>query len=276
MKAGIHYLTVAAEILHAVWQLLYLACVLVCVGCLMAEPAPEPPDVPDTPVAPVEPVIEPEPPAPAPAPDPLAVLRTGRPKRLLLILGDDAESRRVRDVELASLRRGGWTVGDHECHVQVIHIGGDEHALLLQHLGVGGNAPVVKLLREGSVSASLSSPFNAWDLAGLYNGKKYEQPAGNRSKYPLRASLWSGCNSYEHMLSGQHAGKFDSQWVRSLSWDELQSLHSDDHEGRVNWNYARRYERPRADGVRSGRFVTPGAAAARMIPNIRQPQFCPT
>lgn len=56
-----------------------------------------------------------------------------------------------------------------------------------------------------------------------------------RKRYPLRNSWWSGCGSWRHLASGQHAGKFDPVWLSQLTNAELQSLHSDDHEGRVKW-----------------------------------------
>lgn len=57
------------------------------------------------------------------------------------------------------------------------------------------------------------------------------------SYYPTRRSLWSGCGSWKHLTQGEHRGKFDPTWLQGLSWNELQSLHSDDHEGRVKWQY---------------------------------------
>lgn len=56
-------------------------------------------------------------------------------------------------------------------------------------------------------------------------------------KYPTRGNLWTGCDSWKHLTTGKHAGKFDSTWLQTLSWSELQSLHSDDHEGQVKWKY---------------------------------------
>ena len=58
--------------------------------------------------------------------------------------------------------------------------------------------------------------------------------------YPVRGSWWTGCSGWQHLTHGEHAGKFDRDWLRSLSYAEVQSLHSDDHEGRVKWVYARR------------------------------------
>ena len=57
------------------------------------------------------------------------------------------------------------------------------------------------------------------------------------AKYPIRGSWWSGCRNWQHLTKGQHAGKFDPAYLQSLSWEELQSLHSDHHEGRTKWQY---------------------------------------
>ncbi len=59
-----------------------------------------------------------------------------------------------------------------------------------------------------------------------------------KSGYPVRSRWWTGCNNWQHMDSGEHRGKFSRTWLASLSWAELQSLHSDNHEGKVNWQYA--------------------------------------
>lgn len=59
-----------------------------------------------------------------------------------------------------------------------------------------------------------------------------------RSGYPVRGSHWTypGNNRTQlihHLQSGQHAGKFSIVWLNSLSYQELLSLHDDDHEHRV-------------------------------------------
>ncbi len=41
-----------------------------------------------------------------------------------------------------------------------------------------------------------------------------------------------------HLSGGEHKGKFQSEWLNTLSPEELASLHADDHEGRVKWDYA--------------------------------------
>lgn len=56
--------------------------------------------------------------------------------------------------------------------------------------------------------------------------------------YPVRGGWWTGCPDWQHLTRGEHNGKFDQTWLRSLSNAEVQSLHSDDHEGHVKWEYA--------------------------------------
>lgn len=70
-----------------------------------------------------------------------------------------------------------------------------------------------------------------------YNATLKPAPKATSARYPVRGSWWSGCRDWEHMTRGEHRGKFDKAWLRSLSWAELQSLHSDDHEGRVKWEH---------------------------------------
>jgi hypothetical protein len=69
--------------------------------------------------------------------------------------------------------------------------------------------------------------------------------------YPIRSRWWSGCGNWRHLTVGRHAGKFDHAWLASLSHEELQSLHSDDHEGRTKWEFV----------VRPLQAVQPKAAA---------------
>ena len=61
-------------------------------------------------------------------------------------------------------------------------------------------------------------------------------------KYPTRGGLWSFPGSgktalINHLMSGRHAGKFSKKWLETLSLSSLSSLHSDDHEGRVKYQY---------------------------------------
>ncbi|MEM4359828.1 MAG: hypothetical protein QXT45_04810 [Candidatus Bilamarchaeaceae archaeon] len=74
--------------------------------------------------------------------------------------------------------------------------------------------------------------------------KSVTPPSTRKPAYPTRSNLWThpGGNTKEALIAHliqQHGDKFDRNWLNSLSYLELSSLHSDDHEGKVNWNYAR-------------------------------------
>lgn len=73
-----------------------------------------------------------------------------------------------------------------------------------------------------------------------------EPKATERVGYPTRSMWWSHpgprthANLVAHLHAGEHAGLFDPRWLASLNVDQLEALHSDHHEGKVNWAYARR------------------------------------
>lgn len=65
--------------------------------------------------------------------------------------------------------------------------------------------------------------------------------------YPTRTSWWTVGKKHpekegmvKHLSGGPHKGKFDLLWLETLTRDELHSLHSDDHEEKVNWLYAKK------------------------------------
>lgn len=70
-----------------------------------------------------------------------------------------------------------------------------------------------------------------------YTASNPQSSTSSNPYYPTRGGLWSGCGSWKHLTQGEHRGKFDPTWLQGLSWNELQSLHSDDHDGRVKWQY---------------------------------------
>lgn len=56
--------------------------------------------------------------------------------------------------------------------------------------------------------------------------------------YPIRppGTRWTGlprdhAGAVRHLTTGRHAGQFDPAWLVSLTWDQLDSLHTDAHEG---------------------------------------------
>ncbi len=67
---------------------------------------------------------------------------------------------------------------------------------------------------------------------------KLEVPKGVRTGYPLRSSWWTHPDEiHAHLKTGEHSGKWMNWWVDSLTAAQAESLHSDDHEGRVRWEY---------------------------------------
>ncbi len=67
---------------------------------------------------------------------------------------------------------------------------------------------------------------------------KVEPVASVKTGYPIRGNWWTHPGEiHAHLMSGEHRGKWSSEWVRSLTNAEAESVHSDDHEGRVKWDY---------------------------------------
>ena len=57
--------------------------------------------------------------------------------------------------------------------------------------------------------------------------------------YPLRTTRWTGlpkdrAAAVQHLSTGAHAGIFDLTWLATLTWDELDCLHADHHEGCID------------------------------------------
>lgn len=53
--------------------------------------------------------------------------------------------------------------------------------------------------------------------------------------YPTRSNVWTHPGSgrealLQHLQSGEHAGKWDARWLATLTTQQLEALHSDDHE----------------------------------------------
>ncbi len=63
--------------------------------------------------------------------------------------------------------------------------------------------------------------------------------------YPLRTTRWTGlpkdrAAAVQHLSTGAHAGIFDLTWLATLTWDELDCLHADHHEGCIDETAVRR------------------------------------
>ncbi len=94
-----------------------------------------------------------------------------------------------------------------------------------------------------------------------------------RTGYPVRGNWWTHPGEiHSHLQSGEHRGKWPAEWVRSLTNAEAESLHSDDHEGRVKVSYV---------PVRSSPAVAPSPPPVA-VPSAKTPALlladpnCPT
>lgn len=121
-----------------------------------------------------------------------------------------------------------------------VPLSGSISDLSIEESPMGGNISDLELIEPKPMGGSVEEL--RLDGERLVPAPRIPQPKG----YPLRGSWWTGCSSWAHMTGGAHAGKFDPAWLRGLSWGELQSLHSDDHEGRVQWS---RVVRPQVSTV---------------------------
>jgi hypothetical protein len=66
-------------------------------------------------------------------------------------------------------------------------------------------------------------------------------PINNRPRYHRKVGGRNVAESDEelvqHFQTGEHAGKFPVDWLRGLAREEKESLHTDAHEGKVQWDY---------------------------------------
>lgn len=71
-------------------------------------------------------------------------------------------------------------------------------------------------------------------------------PTLHTTRYWYESGHWP---SAAHLDSGEHKGQFDRQWLAQLSPLALLILHSDAHDGKVDWSIA----------FRPGEFIAPTA-----------------
>lgn len=81
----------------------------------------------------------------------------------------------------------------------------------------------------GSIGAGLDTRA----IDRLLPAKSTPMPA--TVQYPTRANVWTHPGSgrealLQHLQSGEHAGKWDARWLATLTTQQLEALHSDDHE----------------------------------------------
>lgn len=180
-----------------------------------------------------------------------------------------------REAALAALQRKGWRVGEQpEDQFQIVDVDASD---LDERLGIDAVPAYVKV-EDGRIVRQFrrgcSEPLDAWALGRLYTGrdqrpepKRAPVTAATTGQYPLRGNWWSVDGQWNaikavliaHLTGGEHRGKFDRDWLQSLSRAELHSLHSDDHEGRLQ----RRHVRPPAASTPAVRSSCPSCPVRR-------------
>jgi hypothetical protein len=93
-----------------------------------------------------------------------------------------------------------------------------------------------------------------------------------RTGYPVRGNWWTGCPNWTHLTTGIHAGSFPVEWLKTLTNAEVQSLHSDQHENKVRWEYvpkARASLEP-VTGQNAGKKLVSGSGSS-LNPSSRSP-----
>ena len=177
--------------------------------------------------------------------DQLRVKReTGRnPRILMFVTSTCSECIRVRRNAIPPLVASGWEVGSGPTnHIQYVYDDSIEGVELKSEIGP---RPVMVLIESGKEIARKTGNFTTNSIADLLNKKEVTSTGMGSSKmmirggYPLRSNYGRNMNvgSWQHLTHGEHRGKYDSGWLQTLSWPELQSLHSDDHFGTVHWEY---------------------------------------
>lgn len=136
------------------------------------------------------------------------------------------------------------------CRQDQVQNGFGDSGLLLLYVNISANP---NLVRPGLVSTPgyYDPKRNAWQFGRrtLPQLKAWLNPQTVAATgYPLRrgSPVYVYINrrpyypSSQHLSQGEHLGKFDQAWLRSLSQADLLWLHTDDHHNRVDWSYAKR------------------------------------
>jgi hypothetical protein len=117
----------------------------------------------------------------------------------------------------------------------------------------------------------LVEPFSDWNVNhwDLPDAPKKTATAVARVGYPVRQNWWfHPAEIHAHLKSGEHKGKWPAEWVDGLTGPEAESLHSDDHEGRVRWEYV-----PKAKVPQPAEATTPAPPLTTYAPTYTLPSF---
>lgn len=191
----------------------------------------------------------------------------GRTERLLYFTADWCINCKTKvKPELDALKEAGWKIGgDPESHIQVIDIDYkpdwqrrfkvtslptfvmlSNEKEVRRHVGVADRNQIDKLFK-GATCQPYPSRNGWWTVLGEPN--------------PSRARL------LEHLIGHpNHSGKFDTAWLKRQSYESLMSLHSDDHERAVNWDYVQGPDQKRERIRSKSRAYHESSRERKMVP----------
>lgn len=188
----------------------------------------------------------------------------------------------------------GWTFGNTEDRM-IQFVDADEHqefvASLDEHLNGGLEMPFIGKLENNEIvrqwQHGCTEVLDEWTLGWVYKGVDERPKPAPQIKatversggYPLRGRWWSvegvrrPSKSFivSHLMGGKHRGKFNRNWLNSLSLSELHSVHSDDHEERLKWQYVNGTQQVSVTQPAKQPVKQPTVKRA-----VRSYQYCPT
>lgn len=193
-----------------------------------------------------------------------------------------------------------WRMGDSDYNdFQVVDV--DRNPELADTISLlrGGEMELPLLIKvEGGAivrefKVGCTTPLDQWSLGWLYSGVNSRPgltPAEvatvpTSGHYPLRGGWWSVSGNWHptkgvlvNHLAGasQHRGKFHRDWLNSLTAAELNSLHSDDHEGRLKRQYVNTSSEAPTETAVAPAQPLKAPAVRRAAPTRRYCPTCPT
>lgn len=162
---------------------------------------------------------------------------------LIFPAGDDTG---FPDGTLEKLSQAGWRIGDApDAQIRI------ETSPIVAHFYGITEKPAAIYVEGDDIVRRLGEKCglkrDAFAIGWLYTGQtQVTHQQTQTGRYPLRGHWWSVSGDWkptrqqviQHLkTSSQHRGEFPSEWLDTLSYEEAHSLHSDDHEGRVQWEH---------------------------------------
>lgn len=149
--------------------------------------------------------------------------------------------RSMKSDEFPKLREHGWSIGETSSElIQLVDT--DQYPNLTQTYHTT-SLPTIVIVEDNKEVARLTG----YHTAKQFTDKFYEGFRKTQRRSGYSGSTWTSWtfpgktrnDLIRHLQSGQHTGKFSASQLASMTWDELNQLHADDHMGQVVWKQLR-------------------------------------